>query len=153
MNKIIIAILVLGVAGIAIYFLFGRGDRLPEGFQGDITAEEVEQALQDENPRTVHGSCNAIATASNCIDYVGSMWGDNNMAELNCEGAGTFSKNTCPYPEFGGCQIAGGTVMETIAWVYKEGPGEYTEESVPYARGACDANPVSNWVMPDDFLN
>lgn len=75
------------------------------------------------------------------------------MAELNCEGAGTFSKNTCPYSDYGGCQSGGGTVMESIAWVYKEGNGGYDGESIVYAQAACNSVPNGKWVMPDDFLS
>jgi len=150
MQKFLVVLLVLGVGALTVYLLKGKTEQLPENLQDDTSIETIEEALKEDGKRTVYGSCNAIATASNCIDYVGSIWAENNMAELNCEGAGVFSKNTCPYSEFGGCQTSAGTIMEIVAWTYREGPGGYDEESLPYAKGACDANPVANWTMPDD---
>lgn len=152
MNKLLIALLVLGVGAFMIYLFGGNTDLLPENLDNNTGIETIEEAIKEEGKRTVYGSCNAISTSSNCIDYVGSFWKDNNMAELNCKGAGTFSKNTCPYSEFGGCQTSPGTIMEIIAWVYKEGPGEYNDESVPYARATCNELPTANWTMPDDLL-
>ena len=46
----------------------------------------------------------------------------------------------------------GGSVMESIAWVYREGPGDYTEESVPYAVMSCNSLPNAKWVTPDSLL-
>jgi hypothetical protein len=153
MSKILLAILIFGAAGFALFF-FGRSDELPEDFQPeeDVSYEEIEQALKEDGKRTVIGSCNIIAAKSSCVDYIGSMWGDANMAELNCGEEGSFSNNACPYAEFGGCQTSGGTVMEMVIWAYREGPGGYDEESVPYARAACDANPQAQWILPDDQL-
>jgi hypothetical protein len=42
--------------------------------------------------------------------------------------------------------------METVIWAYREGPGEYNEESVPYAAAACNANPMAEWIMPEALL-
>ncbi len=58
-----------------------------------------------------------------------------------------------PYSQFGGCQMTGGSVMESIAWVYSEGSGGYTEESVSYAISACNSLPNGKWVVPEDLLN
>lgn len=149
MNKLLIAVLILGVGGLAVYLLAGNTSLLPKNLQSDVSYEEAKEAIKEDGKRTIYGSCNAIDKASNCIDYVGSIWGDNNMAELNCEGVGIFSKNTCPYSEYGGCQSGFGTVMETIAWAYKEGGGGYDDESIIYARKACDAIPSANWTMPE----
>lgn len=154
MNKLLIVLLVLGAGGLLLYLINGNSEGLPEGVEvpDDVTPEEVEQALKEDGKRTVYGSCNAIASASTCVDYIGSMWSENNMAELNCEGAGTFSRDACPYAEFGGCQSSGGTVMELVSWVYREGPGGYDEESVPYAQAACNSLPIGTWVTPEGLL-
>jgi len=154
MNKVLIAILVLGAAGLAYYFI--AGDRGDVPFETD-TIEEVDvdlarEALKETGPRTVYGSCNAIEDSSNCIDYVGSMWKDKDMAELNCSDIGILSKDACPYSELGGCQMGGGSVMEMIAWVYQEGPGGYNEESVVYASMACNNAPDGRWVNPQDLI-
>lgn len=154
MNKVLIVILVLGVGALLYYFIVGNTSVLPPGVEIDnnIDSELVEEGLKETGKRITYGSCNDIANSSNCIDYVGSMWKDAKSAELNCGEDRTFSTNACPYSEFGGCQMNGGSVMESIAWVYKEGPGEYTEESVPYAIMSCDSMPNAKWVTPENLL-
>jgi hypothetical protein len=154
MNKVLLVILVLGAAGLAYYLIGGNTGDL--SFEAD-TVEEVdldlvEEALKETGKRTVYGSCNVIATGSNCIDYIGSMWNDNDLGKLSCVDVGTFSKNACPYSVFGGCQTNAGTVMEIIDWVYEEGPGDYNEESVPYAMMACNSMPNSVWITPEALL-
>lgn len=147
-------ILVLGAGALLYYFLSGNTNLLPPGAEIDenVDAELVEEGLKETGKRTVYGSCNDIPNSSNCIDYIGSMWKDNNSAELNCGEGRNFSKNACPYSEFGGCQMNGGSVMESIAWVYEEGPGEYTQESVQYAAASCNSMPNAKWVTPDELL-
>lgn len=154
MKKVLIVILVFGVAGLAYYFLQGNKGNIP--FEIDVTEEVntdlVKEGLKEEGKRTVYGSCNAIETSSNCIDYIGSMWKDNDMGKLNCSGVGIFSENACPYSALGGCQTSGGSVIEMIAWVYEEGPGGYTDEAVIYASMACNNTPESRWVTPEELL-
>ena len=153
MNKVLIVILVLGAGALLYYFLAGSTNLIPGvEIDEDVDIELVEEGLKETEKRTVYGSCNDIPNSSNCIDYIGSMWKDNNSAELNCGEGRNFSKNACPYSKFGGCQMSGGSVMESIAWVYEEGPGEYTEESVRYAAMACNSAPNAKWVTPESLL-
>lgn len=154
MNKVLIVILVLGAGALLYYFIAGNTGILPSGVEVDenVDMEMVEEGLKETGKRTVYGSCNDIANSSNCIDYVGSMWKDNDSAKLNCGEGRNFSTNSCPYSEFGGCQMNDGSVMESIAWVYEEGPGEYTAESVQYAAMACNNLPNAKWVTPEDLL-
>lgn len=156
MQKLLIALLVFGTGAFIVFLLEGNTGGLPAEIQTEMEDspdfETIQEALKEEGKRKVYGSCNAIPSTSNCVDYVGSMWGDNQMAELNCKDVGTFSKDACPYSDFGGCQTTGGSVMEMIAWVYAEGDGGYDAESVPYAQKACDALPQAKWVVPADLL-
>lgn len=154
MNKVLMVILVLGAGALLYYLIAGNTGILPPGVEvdEDTNVELVEEGLKETGKRTVYGSCHDIANSSNCIDYVGSMWKDNDSAKLNCGEGRNFSTNACPYSEFGGCQMNGGSVMESIAWVYREGPGEYTEESVSYAATACNSLPNAKWVTPEDLL-
>lgn len=149
MKKILIAILILGAGALIYYLVGGNKDVIPEGVEvpEDVSVEDVENALKEEGDRKVVASCKAIEDKSSCTDFIGSMWESENVAELACEGVGEFAKGVpCPQSEFGGCQVSGGTVMETITWAYREGPGEYNEETIPFAIGACNANSQANWV-------
>ncbi len=154
MNKLLLVILVLGASALIYYVVAGNSSILPPEAEIDETIdyEMVKEGLQEQGRRTVYGSCNDIPNSSNCIDYVGSMWKDNNSAELNCGEDRNFSTNACPYSQLGGCQANGGTVMEIIAWVYEEGPGQYTEEAVADAAKACNSIPNGKWVTPESFL-
>lgn len=155
MKKVLIVILVIGAAGLAYYLIGGDKETVPSELVNateETDVDQVQKALEETGARTVYGSCNAIAGASTCMDYVGSMWNDDNSAELHCSGAGVFSKDACPYSEFGGCQMDGGSVMEKIAWVYEEGPGGYNEESVAYSSMSCNSLPQGSWVTPDELL-
>lgn len=154
MNKVLIVILVLGAGALLYYLIAGRTDILPPGMEVDenTNLEQVKEGLKETGKRTVYGSCNDIANSSNCIDYVGSMWKDDNSAKLNCGEGRDFSNNACPYSEFGGCQMNGGSAMESIAWVYEEGSGGYTQESVQYAAMACNSTPNGKWVSPESIL-
>ena len=154
MKKLLIVILVFGAAGLMYYFLQGNKGNIP--FETDsveeVDVDLIKEGLKEEGKRTVYGSCNAIETSSNCIDYVGSMWEDNDMGKLNCNDVGIFSTDACPYSVFGGCQMSGDSVMEMIAWVYQEGPGGYNNESVTYATMSCNALPDARWVTPEELL-
>ena len=152
MNKYLVAALIFGGAAVAAYFIWGTSATVPEeaGTDPTVAEEDMVEALKDD-AEGVYGSCNAIASDSTCIDYIGSIWRDNNMAELNCEGSGTFSRDPCPYPDYGGCRMNAGTIMEMVMWAYKEG-GQYPDDSIQYAIAACNAQPVGKWVTPEDML-
>ncbi|MDD4381832.1 MAG: hypothetical protein PHE21_00595 [Candidatus Dojkabacteria bacterium] len=154
MKKVLIVLLVLGAGALLYYFLAGKIDFLGPGFNidEDIDLQQTTDALKEEGKRTVYASCNDIPNSSNCIDYIGSMWKDDNSAQLNCGEGRNFSLNACPYSEFGGCQMNGNSVMEFIAWVYEEGPGEYTFESIPDAMAACNSMPNAKWVTVESLL-
>ena len=154
MNKILIVILIFGIAGLTYYFVSENRGEIPFEIETteEVDTEQVREALKETGKRTVYGSCNAITSSSNCIDYVGSMWEDNDMGKLNCSDVGVFSEDACPYSNFGGCQANAGSVMEMIAWVYQEGPGGYDDESVIYASMACNGLPDARWVTPEELL-
>lgn len=154
MKKVLLVILVLGAGALLYYFLGGKLDFLIPGTEIDdeIDYGLVEESLRETGMRTVYGSCNDIPNSSNCIDYIGSMWEDYDSAKLNCGEGRNFSSNACPYSEFGGCQMNGGSVMESIAWVYEEGPGEYNSESIQYAIASCNSMTNAQWVTPESLL-
>ncbi|HLD31748.1 MAG TPA: hypothetical protein VJB37_02535 [Patescibacteria group bacterium] len=97
----------------------------------------------------VRGSCNAIAQASTCVDYVGSLWTEEQM-KLNCQGAGNFSLDACPYSEIGGCNTGLETIAEVVLWSYQYGGAPVEEPQ--YAAGACNNLPMAKWVLPDELL-
>jgi hypothetical protein len=92
----------------------------------------------------VRGSCSVI-DQNTCLDYIGSIWTKQQM-ELNCQGSGVFSLETCPYSTVGGCRTGEGTISETIVWSY------LSQEEASYQAKACNALPVASWVMPDDVF-
>jgi len=151
MNKILIVLLIIGVGALGYLFLGQEpeGDDVLHNDEMAADIEAVEEYLQEDTSDSVFGSCNSIAEASTCVEYRGSLWGDNNMAALNCEGAGVYSNGKCPTGAYGGCQTSGGTTMEMVAWMYPQGGGEITPESVQYAEAACNANPVAQWILAD----
>jgi len=104
----------------------------------------------DEKYR-IRGSCNAIADKSSCVDFVGSIFTEERM-RLSCESVGTFSKNTCPYSELGGCQATPGTLSESIVWSYDYGGQPISKEEAVYQAMACNSLPMGKWVMPDDLF-
>lgn len=125
----------------------------PDG-TGEVDYEDDVKPLIEEidEEYKVRGSCNVIAEKSTCVDYVGSFWNDQQI-DLNCGGAGTYSTNTCPYSDRGGCVSAPGTMTEMVIWSYGHGGQPISVEEAGYQAQACNALPVSNWVGPDYFLN
>lgn len=113
------------------------GNNVPEGEQ--VTYEDVEEIIAEDTQGSVNGSCSFLPE-SRCMDYIGSFWTRQQM-ELNCQGAGIFSTNTCPYPELGGCKTTGGTITEAVMWTYDA-------EGLIYQQGVCNANPMGEWVLP-----
>lgn len=107
--------------------------------------EEVEEKYE------VRGSCDTIATSSHCLDYIGSIWTEEQMI-LNCQGAGTYNKTTCPYSNNGGCRAGASTITESVVWSYDYGGNPITGENVQYESMACNANPVADWVTPDQLF-
>jgi len=94
---------------------------------------------------TSRGSCDLIAEASTCIEYIGSFWTDQQM-RLHCESTGIFSKDPCPSGMVGGCNIGEGVISDMITWFYLQGGGGITEVSLKHAENACNATMMSRWV-------
>ena len=134
-----------------ILILLGAGcqnnDALPKDLQIDYE-EDVKPLIADNNKSSVRGSCNVISEKSTCLDYRGSMWGENDM-KLNCKDVGIWSKNSCPYSDIGGCLTGQGTITETVIWHYNKGANAVTPADAVYAAKACNANPAGKWVMPE----
>lgn len=118
---------------------------MAEAYQDLFTQETGERKI-------VKGSCNVIADKSSCVDYTGSYWATNDeFMELNCQGAGVFSKDACPYTNIGGCINGPSTMTESVVWLYETGGSPTTQADKPYAQGACDANPMGQWTTPDQY--
>lgn len=116
-----------------------------------IEYEDVEELIEEiDQAYKIRGSCNAIARASQCVDYIGSFWTEEQM-KLNCEGVGQFSTNTCPYSEVGGCQVGAGTLAENVMWSFSYGGEPIAGEQIIYASGACNAIPGAQWVTPEQI--
>ncbi|MBU0646106.1 hypothetical protein KJ611_01350 [Patescibacteria group bacterium] len=129
----------------------GCSEGLPEDQQVDYD-QDVKPLIEEVFPNNaVAGSCNMIESGSHCLDYIGSYWNEQAM-KLNCEGAGVWSSNTCPYSENGGCRGTAGTIMDTVLWSYPYGGDPITGENVYYEAMACNSIPAAQWIMPDDLL-
>lgn len=113
--------------------------------------ELIEEVSQDYE---VQGSCNVIDSGSTCFDYIGSLWKAEFQMQLNCQDVGTFSYNTCPYSENGGCRSMPGSVGEIIAWSYPYGGQPITGDALVAQIATCNSLEVAEWVTPGQvFLN
>ena len=74
------------------------------------------------------------------------FWPSDTNTELNCKGAGTYSKNPCPRPTVGGCKVGGGTMNEIMIWYYNYGGDPFTAEVLYSTTNVCEANPFGSWV-------
>lgn len=133
-------------------FIFGFGcSEMPSNQQVDYE-EDIKPLIEENTGHKVRGSCNAIASASHCVDYIGSIWTEQQMP-LNCNGVGVFSLDACPYSDNGGCMSSRDTVTESIIWSYPYGGQPITGEELRYESMACDALEVAEWVTPESLLN
>lgn len=109
------------------------------------SGDEVD--LTEELRAKVKGSCNAIASVSTCVDYVGSYFATWKNIELHCSGsAGVVSKKPCPSSAFGGCRAGVGTSNENIVWVYGTGGEPFSAEEAGYFKKSCTAVPGTAWI-------
>jgi hypothetical protein len=138
----LIALIILGL---------GCQGEVPEPEQIDYE-KDIKPLIEENSPgHKVRGSCNVIAQASHCMDYIGSLWTEEQM-KLNCGGAGVFSLDACPYSENGGCLNGRDTIGEDVIWSYPYGGQPITGEDLKYESMACDALEVSEWVTPDSLF-
>jgi hypothetical protein len=107
--------------------------------------DDIENAKTNKKAGKAKGSCEAIAESSTCVEYYGSFWNEVSMRS-QCEGAGNFSFDACPSDMAGGCNTGVGTQADMVAWMYLRGGGEITNESLKYAKMACDATLASEWI-------
>ncbi len=112
---------------------------------GPGSGEEISQS--DELKDKAKASCSAIEKGSTCIEYIGSFWLSAVNTELNCKGAGTYSKKPCPRPVAGGCRVSVGTMNEIVIWHYSYGGDPFTAEVLFNTSKVCDANPMGSWVF------
>ncbi|HBR80770.1 MAG: hypothetical protein UX09_C0040G0007 [Candidatus Uhrbacteria bacterium GW2011_GWE2_45_35] len=131
-------------------FGFGCSDDLPENQQIDYE-EDVKPLIEENTAHKVRGSCNMIDSESHCLDYIGSIWTEQQI-QLNCENVGIFSLNTCPYSENGGCLSGRDTMVEAVIWSYPYGGQPITGEELKYESMACDALAAAEWVTPDGLF-
>ncbi|MFA5842435.1 MAG: hypothetical protein WC882_02025 [Candidatus Gracilibacteria bacterium] len=127
----------------------GCGDELPPD-QTSNYEEDVKPLIETDEKATVRGSCNFINEQSVCVDFVGSLFTEERM-KLSCT-EGTFSLDSCPYSDLGGCQATPGTVSESIAWSYDYGGSPISVEEAGYQAQACNAMDIGKWVLPEDLL-
>ncbi|MDP1760416.1 MAG: hypothetical protein Q8L01_03165, partial [Candidatus Woesebacteria bacterium] len=128
--------------------LIGLGCKTEEGEEVDYQDDVYPLIEEVDSSAKVRGSCNIIESSSTCVDYIGSIWTEQQM-KLNCQGVGAFSLDACPYPDFGGCANTPETISENIIWFYPYGGEAFTAEEIVYAQMACNALDISKWTTPD----
>lgn len=144
--------LLLSLAGLFLVFSLAGCEDVPADQAVDYEKDVLPLVAEKTNSVKSRGSCNLIAVGSTCLDYVGSLWTEQQM-KLNCgDPRGIFSLDGCPYSDVGGCRTTVGTITETIIWSYDYGGDPITPEVKPYAMGACNALQVADWVTPESLL-
>ena len=140
------------ILGIFIFLpLLGVGcNNVPKNQQVDY--KEVKDIIKesDSTKKKVQGSCDQIAKASHCVDFVGSVYTEERM-KLSCS-EGKFSKNTCSYSNNGGCRSMEGTISESIIWSYDYGGNPMKGEELQYEIKACNSLSIAKWITPEDFF-
>lgn len=114
-----------------------------EEYPGPDSGEEL--TLSEDLQIRAKASCNRIADASTCVEYIGSYWSEAN-ARLNCGDNSAFLTKACPRPAIGGCNLGGGTSNEIVTWHYNYGGDPYNDEVKPYAIKSCSALPAGRWI-------
>ena len=154
MNKLFLSITILGSCALILLLSIKYGETAPETRQPteNSLSGDLEKVMREKDLKQTIGSCRAIKEKGSCIDYIGSMWSDDGVAEQNCKKVGTYSSDTCPHSEFGGCQTSAGSAVEMIIWAYREAPQNQKGEAMPYAYEACTNNPYAHWITPDSQL-
>jgi hypothetical protein len=140
--------LLLSALAIFIIFAFTACTEGADPELDEIAYDDVVDLLEEiDEPYTIRGSCDLIASDSTCIDYIGSFWTEEQM-KWNCS-AGAFStEKTCSYSNNGGCRATPGLITETILWSYQTGGKPISAEEAVYQAMACNANPAGEWTMP-----
>ena len=128
----------------------GCSSELPKNQQIDYESD-LKPLIEENTGHKVRGSCDMIASASHCEDYVGSLWTEEQM-RLNCNGTGNFSLNGCAYSDNGGCLTGRDTVAENIVWSYPTGGQPMIGEELKFEIMACDALAGAEWVSPESLL-
>jgi hypothetical protein len=124
------------LTGALLLFTLSACSDSPSDNEIDYEAD-VKPLIESSAKPRVQGSCNVIAEKSTCIDFIGEIFTEDRM-RLSCE-EGTFSFDSCPYSDLGGCQALTGTVSESIAWSYGTGGAPITPEEAGYQAQACNA--------------
>ena len=106
---------------------------------------EIEDIKEDKkNGKTTVWSCNMISESSTCIDYYGSFW-TSEQIKLWCEN-GKYSKQWCPRDYIWWCNTGLWTMADMVSWIYLRWGGGMDAESIKYAKQACNATFISNWI-------
>jgi hypothetical protein len=147
MSKSLVTLAILATALLTTGLSCTRESDNPEAIDYEA---DVKPLIETTEKAKVRGSCSVIDTKSTCIDFIGSVFTEERM-KLSCE-EGKFSFDACPYSDLGGCQAAGGTITESIAWSYNYGGEPISQEEAGYQAKACNALGASKWVLPEDLL-
>jgi len=90
-------------------------------------------------------TCNSVNDNSICIEYIGSIWTDDQM-KSSCKNLGKLSNDPCPSNVAGGCKIGAGTKGEMVNWFYLGGKAQVTVDSLKVSERVCKLNPKGKWI-------
>ncbi len=88
-------------------------------------------------------SCNMIKEGSTCIEYYWDFWQESQV-KMGCDGI--FSNDPCPADMIWWCNTWVWTKADMVSWMYLRGWWEMTEQSIKYAKWACNSTIASNWI-------
>ena len=88
-------------------------------------------------------SCNMIKEGSTCVEYYWDFWQEKQV-KIGCNWI--FSTNLCPTDMIWGCNTWVWTKADMVSWIYLRWWGWMTEESIKYAKWACNSTIASNWI-------
>lgn len=141
--------LALVVVLIGIFVLKGISPKEANPEYSEEMLAETEDLLPNEvgTEKTLKGSCDMVNEASTCVEYLGSFWTESTI-NLVCQD-GIYSKNGCPEQSLGGCRMNPESETDQISWHYELGGGGYNQESIQYAKQACNSVPGGLWTEED----
>lgn len=148
-------LLVIGAGSFGYFFLHkepAEGNPVIDTYGTQSELNTVEKIIEEENTADsgTAWSCDAMVSEGVCIELTGSIYKTGNTAEMSCADTGDFVKKPCPTSPYGGCKTGAGTNVEMISYMYPNTENEVDNESIKYAKMACEMNGLGVWTYNSD---